>query len=264
MQHRVALLPLSLTRAVRHLSLLQRRASASALPCETAPMRSLQHSHAWWRTHGNLPTSSQGFAHNAWLDASWTLRQPCRRLSRSLQPLQCASEGSSSGTNPSDAVRRADDGVQQPPQPLSPASLAPAATREVQQVRSVDGSSLAGCASACAPSVTDVRCYTCHARSCHESCWRQKLCSVLTCCILSGRLDFGGYGRTRAEKVLLEQLLGMQGTQAAGLDGIISRVRGLAAWQHSLQVMSEHRDQLLSNCSFCTQADHLAAWSGGG
>ena len=39
--------------------------------------------------------------------------------------------------------------------------------------------------------------------------------------------------------MLLEQLLGMQGTQAAGLDGIVSRVRGLAAWQHSLQVSAE-------------------------
>ena len=36
--------------------------------------------------------------------------------------------------------------------------------------------------------------------------------------------------------MLLEQLLGMPGTQSAQLDGIVSRVRGLAAWQHSLQV----------------------------
>ena len=36
--------------------------------------------------------------------------------------------------------------------------------------------------------------------------------------------------------MLLEQLLGMPGTQSAQLDGIVARVRGLAAWQHSLQV----------------------------
>jgi len=36
--------------------------------------------------------------------------------------------------------------------------------------------------------------------------------------------------------VLLEQLLSMPGTQSAQLDGIVARVRGLAAWQHSLQV----------------------------
>ena len=41
--------------------------------------------------------------------------------------------------------------------------------------------------------------------------------------------------------MLLEQLLGMPGTQGAQLEGIVARVRGLAAWQHSLQVRLPQR-----------------------
>ena len=147
MQHRfIASLHLHLTRAIRNLALEQCRASASATPRAPALMGSLPHSCVWCRACSSLISGHQAFPHSSWGGASSTLRQPCRRLPRSVELLQCRAESSSPGPGHSDPTKRTDDNGAsgQQPRPLSPAGLAPAAAQEVQQDSSVDVNSLGG------------------------------------------------------------------------------------------------------------------------
>jgi len=105
-------------------------------------------SHGWSCGQSRLHSIPARLGNAGFRGLSQTLRQPCRRLSRTCVLLRCQADDSSPGSSrPGEGEQPGRSDAAPPQQPRSPAplSLAPAAAQQVQQGGSGDLNSLAGC-----------------------------------------------------------------------------------------------------------------------